>query len=69
MEIKTGTVSTVDTTGQEGRYLETGTSFEYDFAITKPSVTVIPGQLVEVLHKTPSGRVVNVVRKIDGREV
>lgn len=69
METKTGTVKTVDSTGQEGRYQEAGTTNEYDFAITKPSITVVPGQAIEVLFKTPSGRIVNVVRKIDGQEV
>lgn len=34
-----------------------------------PVIVVVPGQTVTVLVTTPSGRIVNVVRKIDGRPV
>lgn len=67
---KEGTVTSFDSATGMGRYVENGTSGpELRFEVPNPTVVVIPGDLVTVLVATPSGRTVEVVKKVKGNPV
>ena len=69
MATKTGTVASVDTAGQFGKFNENGTGSLIDFIILKPDVYVVPGDSIQVVVSNPSGRVINppIVIDINGR--
>ena len=69
MEKKTGTATTYDSNLQSGRYIEDGTGIDLGFESTRPTIHVLPGDLVEILHKTPSGKVIDVIIKLNGHDV
>ncbi len=68
-EFKTGTATSYDSNLMQGKYTEAVTGTPLIFEVSKPTVNVIPGDLVEILYKTPSGKILNVVIKINGRDV
>lgn len=68
-EFKTGTALSYDSNLMTGNYTESGTGTQLSFDVAKPNVTITPGDAVEVLYKTPSGRVINVLIKVNGRDI
>jgi hypothetical protein len=68
-EFKTGTAINYDVNQMMGNYTENGTGAQLVFEGSKPNINIVPGDLVEVLYRTPSGREINVVVKINGRDI
>jgi hypothetical protein len=69
IQYKTGTALSYDSSAMTGDYTETATGDRLIFENTKPTVNISPGDSVEILYKTPSGREVNVVIKVNGRDI
>jgi hypothetical protein len=68
-EFKSGSVLNYDSNAMLGNYSETSTGGNFVFEVSRPSVVINPGDSIEVLYKTPSGREVNVAVKLNGRDI